>query len=67
MRAPALLMLAEGRRTSRGTLGGLWAKREWWRRWGNDAIIPAMGIYPGDPRGVCEVTGVFPALHWPNW
>jgi hypothetical protein len=63
---PEWILLAQGRRTSRGTHAGLWAKREWWRNWGSSAQLPADSLYPGDPRGVCEATGLFPSLHWPN-
>lgn len=57
----AWLLLAEGRRTSRGTLGVLWAKRSWWERWGS-GNVPALDVRPGDPRGQCEAAGVFPRL-----
>jgi hypothetical protein len=55
------ILLAQGRRTSRGSMGALWATREWWEAWGTTLSVPALDIFPGDPRGTCEATGVFPA------
>jgi hypothetical protein len=60
---PDWVMLAQGRRTSRGNQGALWAKRTWWQTWGKRGVsVPADSIYPGDPRGTCAATGVFPTL-----
>lgn len=56
----AWLLLAQGRRTTRGSWGALWAKRSWWQRYGLPAQLPALNIFPGDPRGVCAATGPFP-------
>jgi hypothetical protein len=54
------VLLADGHRTARGRHGALWAKRDWWSRWGTDAELPATGIVPGDPRGKCPAAGRFP-------
>jgi len=54
------LLLAESRRTSRGNAGGLWAKREWWQRYGTTSAIPARDVRIGDPRAICAATGPFP-------
>ncbi len=41
--------------------GALWAKRAWWREWAlPGTITPAHDVVPGDPRGTCPATGVFP-------
>jgi hypothetical protein len=61
--SPDWILLAEGRRTSRGTAGALWAKTEWWRKWGTTANLPVADLFPGDARGTCDRTGVFPRLH----
>ncbi len=55
------VLLAQGRRTTHTGMGALWAKREWWRRWGTTEGPVALDVHPGDKRGICEVTGVFPA------
>lgn len=56
----AWVLLAQGRRWSHGGVAGLWAKREWWSRWSTTGGLPALDVHPGDPRGTCAATGVFP-------
>ncbi|HSJ13855.1 MAG TPA: hypothetical protein VK939_05540 [Longimicrobiales bacterium] len=57
---PDWVLLAQARATSRGTLAALWAKREWWQRWGTAAQLPALDIRVLDPRARCAAEGVFP-------
>lgn len=57
---PGWVLLAQTHRTGRNTIGALWAKREWWQRWGTPAAVPALDIRVGDPRGTCALTGTFP-------
>jgi hypothetical protein len=47
------VLLAQARPTSRGSAGALWARREWWQRWGSGAVIPAADVRPGDHRALC--------------
>jgi hypothetical protein len=58
----AWLLLAQGRPAFGGNVGALWARKEWWRRWGTTDTIPALEIRIADPRGTCPATGVFPRL-----
>jgi hypothetical protein len=58
---PEWLLLAQGRPTSRGSFGALWARREWWEAWGSTLEVPAIDVHPGDARGTCEATGRFPS------
>lgn len=53
----AWILLAEGRRTSRGQWGALWAKREWWQRFGRPTKLPALDVRTADPRGMCAASG----------
>jgi hypothetical protein len=57
---PDWVLLAQTHRTARNTVGGLWAKREWWQRWGTQTPLPALDLRVGDPRGTCALTGTFP-------
>ncbi len=58
-RDTAWIFLAQSGPDLRG--GALWARRAWWRRWGlPGSVTPALGLLPGDPRGICAATGVFP-------
>jgi hypothetical protein len=58
----AWVLVAQARRTSRGTFGALWAKRAWWARWGTPVSLPALDVRVADPRATCAATGVFPKL-----
>lgn len=58
--SPDWVLIAETRPTSWGGFAGLWAKREWWARWGTPASLPVRAVRVGDPRATCAVTGVFP-------
>jgi hypothetical protein len=55
----AWILLAESRAARSGS-GALWAKRAWWLKWGTPTALPVHDIRPGDPRGICKQTGVFP-------
>lgn len=59
-RDPDWLLLAEGRRTPGVGYGALWARREWWQRWGGTAAVPVLDIRVGDPRANCAANGEFP-------
>ena len=58
-RDPAWVLLAE---SGPGWRAGaaLWARKQWWQRWGTPTRIPALNLMPGDPRGMCPAQGVFP-------
>ena len=43
-----------------GSGAGLWARREWWLRWGDATPLPVLDLVGGDPRATCAATGVFP-------
>jgi hypothetical protein len=57
----AWILLAQGRRTARGSLGALWARRSWWEQWGTAPDVPSLDIQPGDTRAACDLAGYFPA------
>lgn len=54
------VLLAEASPAARVGLGALWAKREWWQRWGSTTDVPARDVRVGDPRATCDATGTFP-------
>ena len=59
--APDWVLLAHARRGPRGGSGALWAKRQWWQRWGTAGALPALDVQVGDPRATCAASGKFPS------